>query len=371
MRANSLFKWLDRFFGVPLVWLLGRFKARRQAQPLKPGSRLLLIKFSAMGDTLLLLPLIKAARQQLGPEGRLEMICTPVNQAVLKNIPWLDALHVIEPGKMLKAPWKLLGLLRGLRGQHFDVAIDFDQWLRITALLSLGSGAKLRVGFGTEGQSKDALFHLSAPNRKDAHEFFQFRELWALAGGDDSKVESYDGFLKREGFLGARELPREAQKLVVLHPGTGGAHGWQREWPIERFTEFSAWLKETMGARVAVSGAGPYEAALCAKIPFDDNCVDKGLKNLVEMLCRADLLVCGNTGVMHMAAGLGTPVLALHGPNPHIKWGPLSDKARVILAKTPCSPCLSLGFEFGCPQRPCMESIDVEETENTAKAMLA
>lgn len=365
MRGNSLFKWVDRFLGLPLVWLLGIFKGQGSGEAIGKGSRVLFVKFSAMGDTLLLLPLIKAAKAAIGTDGRLVMVGTPVNQAVIKNAPWLDAYQIVEPSSFLKAPWKIFGLILELRRERLDIVIDFDQWLRISAILSAASGAKSRVGFETPGQGKHAAFHRTALNRNDAHEFEQFKELLGLEG-----VEPYAGFLKREGFLGAAEKPRETPKLAVLHPGTGGKQGWQREWPIERFAELSHWLKKEMGARVSVSGAGPYEAALCAQIPSDESCVDGGLKKLVETLCRADLVICGNTGVMHMAAGLGTPVLALHGPNPHIKWGPLAENARVLLAKTPCSPCLSLGFEFGCPQRPCMESISVKETETACSEML-
>ena len=366
MRSKALFKKLDRLIGVPLAWLLGLFVRPRGAPQLKPGMRVLVVKFSAMGDTLLLLPLLKALREAVGSEGHLEMIGTPVNQAVMKQAPWLDRCEVVEPGK----PWQLFGLLGRLRQRRFDVAIDFDQWLRISALLSFGSGATLRFGFEAPGQAKHFLFHGSLPNRKDVHEFSQFCELAALAGLAGS-VEPYAGFLKREGFLGARELPHALPKLVVLHPGTGGKQGWQREWPVEYFSELSQWLRREMKVRVAVSGAGDYEGALCAQIPSDEACVDNGLRSLVDTLCRADLLICGNTGVMHLAAGLGTPVLALHGPNPHLKWGPLGEKARVLLAHVACSPCLSLGFEFGCPLRPCMESISVDETRSAAAEMLA
>jgi ADP-heptose:LPS heptosyltransferase len=364
MRSSALSKWLDFWVGIPLLWVLSRFTRPNAAKPIGRGSRVLVIKFSAVGDTLLLLPLLKAIKEAVGPEGHLAMVGTQVNQAVLKNAKWL-------PEALFFSPARALGLILELRRQRFDLVIDFDQWLRSSAVLALCSGAKLRAGFRTPGQHQHFGFHLSVPNHKDAHEFEQFKELLQAAGLPASKVEPYEGFLKKEGFLGAEELPRESAKLVVLHPGTGGKRGWQREWPIERFAELSRWLRSSFKAKVAVSGAGAYEEALCAEIPSDESCVNTGLKSLVRTLCRADLLVCGNTGVMHLAAGLGTPVLALHGPNPHVKWGPLGPQARVLLAKVSCSPCLNLGFEFGCPQRPCMESISVDESMHAAKEMLA
>jgi heptosyltransferase I len=382
MRSNLLFKWLDRNIGIPLVWVLGAlaeiFGSEKRAA-LRPGARLLIIKFSAMGDTLLLLPILKALREAVGTEGSLEMIATPVNQAVVKDCPWLECLHIVKPGRL----WQLLGLVFRMRRRHFDAVIDFDQWLRISALLSLASGARLRVGFDTAGQYRGKAYQLRAPNGRGRHEFEQFKDLAVLAGLERSKVEAYAGFLAKMNFMAAGQGSRQGSRapLVILHPGTGGKRGWQREWPVERYAALGLWLRQEFKARIALSGAGDYEAALCSEIESrmgkaDLNCVNQGLRNLVETLREADLLICGNTGVMHLAAGLGTPLLALHGPNPVDKWGPLADapgfekQVRVALAKVSCSPCLTLGFEFGCPQRPCMESIEQREIQSTVTEML-
>lgn len=379
MRGNPLFKALDRWLGIPLLAFFGLGRSRGPVAPLKRGGRVLLIKQSAMGDTLLLLPILKALREALGPDGELDLVCTSVNASVLKGLPWLSRLHRFEPGAFLARPWRLFGFIRGLRARRYDWALDLDQWLRSSALLAVLSGAAWRAGFRTAGQHKHAAFHASVPNGRGSHEFEQFKAVAALAGLDAAAVEPYAGFLLAMGFLGAAAAPRGARGLVLLHPGTGGARGWQREWPVERFAELGRDLK-AQGYAVGLSGAGPYEAGLCAAIEqgmggADERCIDGGLASLVQALCRCDLLVCGNTGVMHMAAGLGRPVLALHGPNPADKWGPLPlaeapQRTRVLAAALPCSPCLSLGFEFGCSLRPCMESIRTEAVIAAARGLL-
>lgn len=379
MRGNRWFKALDRWAGIPLLGLCGSLRSRRAPQPLQRGGRLLLIKQSALGDTLLLLPVIKALRQRLGPEGRLDFLCTAVNAAALKGSPWLDECLRFEPGSFMARPWRALGFVRALRARRYDWALDLDQWLRSSALLAVASGATWRGGFNSPGQHKHAAFHACTPNHDQSHEFEQFKAVAALAGSSMDPVEPYGGFLLGLGFLGAAPAPRESPGLVLLHPGTGGARGWQREWPVERYAALGRALK-AQGWRVGVSGAGPYEAALCDAIAggmggADERVVDGGLASLVTALCRCDLLVCGNTGVMHLAAGLGRPLLALHGPNPVTKWGPLAPVAaaqqvQVLASALPCSPCLSLGFEFGCALRPCMESIRVESVLAAAAGLL-
>jgi ADP-heptose:LPS heptosyltransferase len=83
--------------------------------------------------------------------------------------------------------------------------------------------------------------------------------------------------------------------------------------------------------------------------------------------------VSGNTGVMHLAAGLGLPLLALHGPTDPVKWGPraLPGRARVLEAGIACSPCLFYGFDYGCPRRDCMEAIPQERVTTQVLELLA
>lgn len=381
LRERAGFKRLDRWLGVPLVAGLGLLRRRSAPRPLAPGDRVLAIKFSALGDTLLLLPVLKALRAKLGPQGRLEMLATPVNAAALRGAGYLDAVHLLQPAELAAAPWRALGLLRRLRRGGFDWALDFDQWLRAPALFGWASGARARAGFRTPGQAKHGLFHRSLENRAQVHEFEQFAALAGLAGLERAAVPPYWGFLLEQGFLGAAPAPRGAAPLVLLHPGAGGAGAWQREWPVERYAQLGRRL-QARGLRVGLSGSGPREAQLCREIaaglseaPAED-CVDKGLPALVAALCRADLLLSGNTGVMHLAAGLGRPLLALHGPNPAAKWGPRGDApgspapALALQAELPCSPCLTLGFEFGCPARPCMESFSLERVESACLGLL-
>lgn len=379
MRGNRFFKALDAWVGIPWVWALGLFRSRAQPKPLGTGGRILLIKQSAMGDTLLLLPVLKALREQVGPQGVVDLLCTSVNAGVVKDLPWVDQRHRFEPARFLAGPWRLWRFVRALRARRYDWALDMDQWLRSSALLAFASGATWRAGFNTPGQRKHGLFHLSAANHRRSHEFEQFQDVAALAGLQRDKVEPFAGFLLKAGFLGARPVPRRPQRWVLLHPGAGGARGWQREWPVERFAELGRWLK-AQGFKVLLSGAGAYEGSLCRDIeagmgPADGHCIDSGLPSLVESLCQADLVVCGNTGVMHLAAGLGRPLVALHGPNPVAKWGPLAsaqapELTKALAADLPCSPCLNLGFEFGCPLRPCMESIQLVAVQAAALHIL-
>ncbi|HXB97916.1 MAG TPA: glycosyltransferase family 9 protein [bacterium] len=378
MRESLFFKRLDRWLGIPLVALLGWLGRRAELfrvppRRLGPGARVLAVKLSALGDTLLLLPSLKALREQLGDGGRLELLCTRVNAAALAGVPWVDELHVFEPGDLWRRPWAVLALLRALRRKRFDLGLDYEQWLRVTPLLLLAAGPRRRAGFDSPGQHRAGLFHASAPQRKGEHESDAFAALTAAAGGKVA-VEDYAGFLARHGLYGARAWTPQGRG-VLLHPGCGG-RGWQREWPEERWIRLAQDLAAA-GWEVGLSGAGEREEAANARIaaasPARPVPPAEGLEALVRSLLSRRLLISGNTGVMHLAAGLGVPLLALHGPTDPVKWGPraLPGRARVLEAGIACSPCLFYGFDYGCPRRDCMEAIPQDRVKTQALELLA
>lgn len=382
MRETRAFKLLDRWVGIPLVFLAGLwsrfFGVFVGGQPaLGPGQRVLVLKLSALGDTFLMLPCLKALKEAVGPEGRVEFLCTSVNRAALEGLPWVDAVHLLAPTDLLRRPGKAWALIRGLRGRRFHLALDMDQWLRITPLLSLACATQRRAGFRSPGQHRHYLYHASLRQTADSHESKQFAALTKKAGCNVA-VEDYAGFVAREGLYGAKVWRRPQGKLaqVLLHPGAGGK-GWQREWPEESWAALARQLTAG-GSRVRLSGAGSREAGMNERIhrmsQGEAHALHGGgsLRDLVHALLESRLLVSGNTGVMHLAAGLGVPLVALHGPTDPVKWGPqaLPARAQVLRANLGCSPCLMLGFEYGCQDRPCMESIPLGQVQRACATAL-
>jgi ADP-heptose:LPS heptosyltransferase len=87
----------------------------------------------------------------------------------------------------------------------------------------------------------------------------------------------------------------------------------------------------------------------------------ESLQALAAVIRRSALFISGNTGVMHLAAAVGAHVIGLHGPTDPVKWGPLGEKSIVVRSGADCSPCLSLGSEYKCRGRACMEAISADE----------
>ncbi len=378
MKGNKLFKKIDRFFGIPLVFVLGLAAKlfnffRKPEVTLATGDRVLAVKLSALGDTFILLPVFKALKEKVGPEGRVIAIVTPINEAALEGFPYVDEVLVLNFAHLAKDPKAFFTFLIRLISIRPAFALDFDQWLRVSPLLCFFSLARRRYGFKTPSQHRHFLYHRTIPNEKTRHEFEQFASIAGLAGVDRSAIEPFNGFLEREhSYGGPIDKTGSKDKWVHIHPGCG-SYGWQRAWPesyyIQLIRQFSA-----KGFKIRLTGMGSYEESLIkgiiqkADVSVDNQMGKLSLAELSTLLREADLVVCGNTGVLHLAAGLGRPIVTMNGPANSIKWGAIgpltgqrNGEVSQLFASVACSPCTTLGYEYGCPLRPCMESIGVEK----------
>ncbi len=151
---------------------------------------------------------------------------------------------------------------------------------------------------------------------------------------------------------------------IVFHPETP-AHGVQRQWPKENYIELA---KKIIGAgknKVLVAGTAGEKDSILQIVssigPGAFAVTGISLGEYAAVLAKAKMLVCGNTGIMHLGSALDIPLIALHGPTNPLKWGPLGSKSIVIKSRLSCSPCLYLGFEYGCATNRCMRDISVEE----------
>ncbi len=123
--------------------------------------------------------------------------------------------------------------------------------------------------------------------------------------------------------LAVPDPPSPAPGAVVLHPGAASG---SRRWPVDRFAAVAAALRAD-GHRV-VTTAGPAERELAAAVGTEVRQPD--LTGLAALVAGAALVVCGDTGVAHLATAYGTPSVLLFGPTPPAEWGPRSGPHTVL-----------------------------------------
>jgi exopolysaccharide biosynthesis WecB/TagA/CpsF family protein len=167
-------------------------------------------------------------------------------------------------------------------------------------------------------------------------------------------------------------------EYVVVHAGSGG-YSRARRWEPAKFAAVADRLAAERGLPLAlVGGAGDDTAAVKAALraPALDLSGQTTVGQLAAVLERAAVFVGADSGVMHLAAAAGAPVVAVFGPSNHQAWGPWTPQGRAIVARSApeCSPCSyvghGVGLREGCAARTCMKLVTAEQVAEAALALI-
>ena len=285
----------------------------------------------------------------LAPNASIDLVVGSWNRdlACLINgvhIETLDVPWIARKGQGLSWP-ALMHRARAWRLEEYDLAINFEPDIRSNILLAL-SGASRRVGFASGGGGA-LLTDAIAPDPR-AHIAENAKALVARAfqtsvaqGSGPVKLNIPEPARRRAAELIA--TPRHGAPLVGIQPATGRRI---KEWDPVRFAEVGAAIARTRGATVMLIGSDAdkpvLDAVLAAwpkDVPLAQLPTNVDLVVLAAVLERLSLLITGDTGPMHLAAAVGTPVLAIFGPSLPTRYAPLSPRSRIVRIDIHCSPC--------------------------------
>jgi len=373
MHPDKIQKLLDRYFGIPLVCSLGL--PRTSVPKIDHFRRILFIQISAIGDVILLTPTLRAIRKQF-PQAHLTMVTSPINQQLIKNCPYIDEILTFRMDEYGRSPRRFVAFVHSLRERQFDLAIDFEHWPRLTALLAYLSGAPRRIGFRTSGQHRHYVFTDTVEHVRGKHELLSFLEIAKLLVRNKAiyRRAELEVWPCVEDFNWVKQFQQEHGikdniPLIGIHPDAGRTEP-RRRWTEGGYQQVADALSKKYGAQIILTGA-PSEVELSKQIASmmrSKAIIAAGKTNinqLAVLFSRCQFVLCGNCGPMHLAAAVKTPVVALHGPTNPAQWGPWGEKHSIICSDMSCSPCLNLGFEYGCKALPdgtsrCMRKISVE-----------
>ena len=373
MQSTRLQQYLDRYLGIPLCILLHLFSKGIPAKP--TPEKILFIQLSALGDTILAIPTIRAIRHTF-PDAEVTILASPTNLNYLAACPYIDRrIPFHKPGG------RLISLLRR---ERFDWAIDLEHWPRLSALLAYATGAPMRLGFSTKRQYRHFLFTETVPHIQGRHEVRNFLSLAARLNCSVQELGLEVWWREKERTWVREVLAAEGisleKPLIVLHPEAGRRGEPRRRWPQVRYVALANALVARYDAQIVLTGA-PDEVAVSEEIAERMTyraivlAGRTGVNQLAALFADATLVVSGNCGPMHLAAAVGTPVIGLHGPTNFAQWGPWSRDASIVRASIPCSPCLNLGFEYGCQAlpdgtSPCMHTVAVAAVLRECEGLL-
>ncbi|MGO8947406.1 MAG: lipopolysaccharide heptosyltransferase II [Ktedonobacterales bacterium] len=374
---------------------------RTSAERVQPGSgepdapggeirRILVIRVDLLGDVVLSLPAVRLLRRAY-PEAQIDMLVQKSTAGILEGQPGISRVLAYDPHiwrrpatYLWPANWTVaLRLLQMMRAAHYDLAVSISGDLG--SILARLSGATRRFGYAREAYP----FFLTDPlpggrYLTHQHETRYVLTLAEAAGGigagpgDAAPQLSLTPVAEKQvaGMMDrARRVMDRHGPMVALH---GGArNGQAKRWPTGHFARLAERLVEEYDALVVLTGA-PGEVALAQAIqekcryPLLDVVGRTSLPLLTALLGAGDLVISGDSGPMHIACAVGTPVISLHGPTDPELSGPTSDGALVLRRNLWCSPCYDASATAECPfgNPVCMKDLTVDMVFRGARQML-
>ncbi|GAB4558099.1 MAG: glycosyltransferase family 9 protein [Geothermobacteraceae bacterium] len=343
-----LLKKLDAIVGPVLCRLLPGPNA--DPETMVPET-ILLIRPGGIGDAALLAPAIRALRSHY-PGCRIDVLAERRNAGAFALCPGVDEVLLYD------RPAQLMQVLR----RRYDVVIDTEQWHRLSAVVARLVRASVRIGFGTNERGR--LFAHAVDYAHDWYEADAFLRLLRPLGIDKESAAAPFLQVPAEADRAATSLlaPLDARDFVVLFPGASIA---ERRWPVEKFRAVAQKLLAQELAVVVVGGGEDVEAGerICAGLDDALNLAGRtSLAGTAAVLRRCRLLVTGDSGVLHIAAGLNVPTVSLFGPGIAVKWAPRGENHRVVNLDFDCSPCTRFGTTPPCPYGGgCIGDITAEQ----------
>lgn len=338
--------------------------------------RILLVRVDLLGDTVLSTPAIAALRRGY-PKAQIDMLVQQSTAEVLAGEK--DIAHIITYDPRIwqqkdawrsGANWRIIfGLLRRLRQAHYDIAISVSG--DIGSIFTRLSGARRTVGY--VGEAYPHMLTDPVPGHRYVVAQHETRYVLTLA-------EAAGGIIQNENLRPRLHvLPRERQEMAtmlglararhgrrgpIIAMHAGARNGQAKRWPTHHFAILADQLAEELDALVVVTGA-PNEASLArdiahhAQYPLLNVSGKTSLPQLVALLAESDVLVTGDSGPMHIACAVETPVVVMHGPTDPALSGPTAPDAIVLRHNLWCSPCYDASAtaecRFGNPI--CMKAI--------------
>ncbi len=367
--------WIDGHVFRPLTYIFNIITrivgqiARLDHDLTKNFDRIVICKFKGMGSIVQTIPLLSALRERY-PDATILFVTTDANKTLLQHIPEVNRIITIKDTNPVFIVLSLVSAWWSLIRFRPQVYLDLELYSYFSSLFTLFSLAKNRIGFYTRGdQSKMGIYtHMMFFNTNVAVSKV-YQQLAFLMGGAE---KHFPVMLK----LPAKS-ERPSQTYIVINPNASDLR-LERRWPAENYRKLIAELAEKYPLfQIKIIGSKDekdYVDKLWPKneYPNVENLAGKTTFNgLLQLIAEAKLMITNDTGPMHLAFGLQTPVICLFGPCSPVHYGMEGKNIKTFYQPVYCSPCV---HEFLTPpckgKNVCMQTILYSEVFESAHHFL-
>ena len=336
---------------------------------------IMVVKLSAIGDVIHALPVSYALKETF-PEARVTWVVEPPAYELLTDNPYIDEIILFE-----KKKFKSLGgfltnfgpFKRRLQQNQYDAALDLQGLFKSAAIAYL-SKAPVRLGTCNMRECSDKVSRPVIGPHAQGHIVERYLDAARELGCCVDKVVFPMNVTARDEDLAARIMQQAgadmANPYVVL---AVGANWPNKRWPTKYFAALSDWLYSQKLIPVVIGG-GVLDASLAAEIEAAAeippvNLVGRtSLKQLAHIIRHARLTLGGDTGPVHLSAGIGTKTVMVMGPTDANRNGPYGQLDNAIEADWDCKYC----WKRACPKgRECLARISVDQVKDKIMRVLS
>lgn len=331
-----------------------------------------------VGDAIMALPALRGVRGKF-PEAEIAILARPYVADIYRDQEICNQLIAYDSQAKHAGIFGRERLAAELRAQKFDVAVLLQNAFDAAWLVWRASIPE-RIGYALDGRSFLLTKPISVPKTGEIppHEKFYYLELLRRAGWidllpDESFISlnvSESCRRKAEEFLAQSGVRPNSLRIAI---GAGASYGSAKCWPPSRFAELANRLQSESDADVILFGTAA-EAAVTRAISFElhrppiDLTEKTSIADLPALLSHCHLFIGNDSGAMHVAAGVGLPVVAVFGPTDPYGTAPVTARHTIVQQKPYCSPC----FLRHCPtDHRCMRAITPEMVEAAVKPWLS
>jgi lipopolysaccharide heptosyltransferase II len=343
--------------------------------------RILVFAYHGLGNFIMYTPALKLLLERY-PRARIDLQVGNDTgcEEVIAGTDLFDNVYNLPYRAGLKA-WTKRAL--EIRNTGYDLTVnEFHSHSWQLALLVAASKAPFRAGHITSPgwprrfSRYSFIFNLPIAMREDEHEVERYLDLARVTGARNLLLAEAETFIHltdrdrefAQAFL-TRATAEPVAAIIGVQPGTSPAMRW-KQWPIERYRKLMERLMaenseslillfgsagEVEMIKEMAEGLGPRVVVAAGKT---------SVKQVAALIERCDLLICNDSGLMHTAVAVGTPVAAIYGPTDINRTAPLGSCHTVIRHELPCSPCFKLEGDAQvhlCPHHDCLMTITPDE----------
>ncbi|PKL52025.1 MAG: lipopolysaccharide heptosyltransferase II [Nitrospira bacterium HGW-Nitrospira-1] len=323
----------------------------------KKCKKILVVKPSSLGDIVHSLPFLNSLKTCF-PKAEIHWVIAKGLEGLLECHPMVDRLIIIN-----KDIWKKLSrmtdtikevrqLLKDIRSERYDLAVDLQGLFR-SGVITLATRAPVRIGFSEAREGSRFFYNVKVKGGKDVHAVQRYMKIAGALGCDTEEI-LFPFPLCRSEMKNMEDIRSCIKEYAVIVPGAR----WDTKiWDAGNFGRLASFLP----IQSVVIG-GKADMAIAEKVVQASSgkalslAGKTGLKELIEVMRHARLVISNDSGPMHIAAGFQVPVVAIFGPTSPVRTGPYGAGNIVIQSDAACAPC----FKKKCGDMRCMTGISVE-----------